>query len=302
MRKIVVGSRKSDLALTQSNWVIDQLKAQHPKLSFEIEKITTKGDRILHVTLSKVGGKGLFVKEIEQALFDKRIDLAVHSMKDLPGQIPEGLVIAAIPQRENPFDCIISRTGQRLDQLPAGSVVGTSSLRRQAQILAYRPDLCVKPVRGNIDTRQKKLKQGEFDAILLAVAGLARMGWQDRITEELSAPTMIPAVGQGALAIQCRAEDKELISYLKAIHHEQTAKLVQAERAFLYAFQGDCHLPIAGYAESEDDQIRLTGLVADPNGKQMIKESLVGNEPEKLGQTLAQQLIDQGAKQLLASV
>lgn len=302
MRKLIVGSRKSDLAVTQSNWVIDQLLTKHPQLTFDMEKIVTKGDRILDVTLSKVGGKGLFIKEIEQALHDKRIDFAVHSMKDLPGEIPDGLVIAAVPERESPFDCMISETGVHLDQLPAKSVVGTSSLRRQSQILSIRPDLRVKPIRGNINTRLNKLSNEDFDAIVLAVSGLARMGWEEKMTQELSTKEMIPAVGQGALAIQCREEDQELIEWLQAIHHEETARLVQAERAFLYAFEGGCHLPIAGFAEKSQEGICLNGLVADPDGKQIIKERLCGQDPEKLGKSLAEKLIQRGAKGLLATV
>lgn len=302
MRKLVVGTRKSQLALTQTQWVIDQLKDKHPQLDIELKKITTKGDRILHVTLSKVGGKGLFVKEIEQALFDRRIDLAIHSMKDLPGELPKGLVIGAIPTRENPFDGLISREGQSLEQLPEGAVVGTSSLRRKAQILAARPDLKVEPVRGNINTRLEKLKNGSFDAIVLAVSGLARMGWKHYLTQEMTLTEMVPAVGQGALAVQCRADDHELIECLQSIHQEETAQLVQAERAFLYSFQGGCHLPIAGYAERVDGKIRLTGFVADPDGRKIIRSSLIGQNAEKLGQTLAAQFIEQGAKELLSTV
>lgn len=302
MKKLVVGTRKSQLALTQTQWVIDRLKEKNPQFEFELKKITTKGDRILHVTLSKVGGKGLFVKEIEQALFDRRIDLAIHSMKDLPGELPKGLVIGAIPERESPFDGLISREGQSLEELPKGAVVGTSSLRRRAQILANRPDLKVEPVRGNINTRLEKLKNGSFDAIILAVSGLARMGWNHLLTQEISLSEMVPAVGQGALAVQCRADDHQLIECLQSIHHVETARLVQAERAFLYSFQGGCHLPIAGYAEWIDEKIRLTGFVADPDGKKIMRKSLMGQDANKLGQTLAAQFIEQGAKKLLSTV
>lgn len=302
MREIIVGSRKSNLAVTQTQWVIKKLKEKQPDLKFQLKTVTTKGDRILDVTLSKVGGKGLFVKEIENALLEKEIDFAVHSLKDLPAHNPEGLVIAAIPQRESPFDCLISRTGETLEQLPENAVIGTSSLRRQAQILAYRPDLIVEPIRGNIDTRLKRLRQGDFDGILLAVAGLARMDWMDQITQELSLLTMVPAVGQGALAIQCREEDQELIELLQTIHHEETARCVRAERAFLFSFEGDCHLPIAGYAKREGDRIHLTGLVASADGKKVIRKRMVGEEGEAVGQELANWMIQQGAKDLLTVV
>lgn len=302
MRKMIVGSRKSQLALTQTHWVIQQLKQKNPHFAVELETITTKGDRILDVSLSKVGGKGLFVKEIEHALLEKRIDFAVHSMKDLPSQMPEGLVIAAISRRENPFDALITLNGQTLDELPDGAVIGTSSLRRQAQVLAYRPDLRIKPIRGNIDTRLKRLAQGELDGILLAVAGLMRMGWEDRMTQELSLPLMIPAVGQGALAIQCREDDQKTIDLLQSIHDEETARCVRAERAFLFSFQGDCHHPIAGYAHRDGQLIRLTGFVGRPDGKKVIRKELVGDKEEQLGQALAKQMIRLGAKKLLATV
>lgn len=302
MRPIVVGTRKSLLAVTQTNWVIEQLKKVDPTLEVSKEKIVTKGDQILHVTLSKVGGKGLFVKEIEQALLDKRIDLAIHSMKDMPAELPEGLIIGAIPVREDPQDCLISREGLTLEELPEGAVVGTSSLRRQAQILAARPDLVVKPIRGNLDTRLKKLENGDFAAIVLALAGLKRLGWGQKVTEVLPVTTMLPAVGQGALAVQCRADDKEVRQLLCQINDETTAKAVQAERAFLNSFQGGCHMPLAAYAKWEDGQIQLSGLVADPNGSQVIQATLSGTDPWELGATLAAKLIEQGADQLLARI
>lgn len=302
MRPLVVGTRKSELALTQTNWVVNRLKQVSPGLKVSLEKIVTKGDRILNVTLSKVGGKGLFVKEIEQALLDKRIDFAVHSMKDMPGEMPKGLVIGAIPVRENPHDCLLSREGYTLADLPQGAVVGTSSLRRQAQILACRPDLKVEPVRGNLGTRLQKMKNGQFDAIVLAVAGLLRMNWNDEISQQLSLDQMLPAVGQGALAIQCREDDAELLQLLQKISHEETAKTVRAERAFLQSFQGGCHLPLAAYAEMVGEEVRLTGLVAQPDGKKILKATLQGKEEWALGQQLAEQLMEQGAGQLLAQI
>lgn len=302
MRPLVVGTRQSLLALTQTGWVVDRLCEACPGIEVRTEKIITKGDRILNVTLSKVGGKGLFVKEIERALLDGHIDFAVHSMKDMPAEMPDGLIIGAIPHRKDPRDSLLSRDGHSLDTLPQGAVVGTSSLRRQAQILAARPDLKVEPVRGNLDTRIQKMMNGQFDAIVLAAAGLERLDWQDRITQRLSLEQMLPAVGQGALAIQCREEDQELLELLRKIHDEQTAKAVRAERAFLQAFQGGCHLPLAAYAEVTGYEVRLTGLVAHPDGKKVIKGTLQGENEWAVGEKLAGQFMDQGAGQLLREV
>ena len=302
MRTLVVGTRRSELALTQTNWVIERLQELEPDLKIRSEKIVTKGDRILNVTLSKVGGKGLFVKEIEQALLDGKIDLAVHSMKDMPSEMAPGLVIGSIPKREIPTDALLSRDKKTLDELPSGAVVGTSSLRRQAQILAYRPDLKVEPVRGNLETRIRKMQEGQFDAIILATSGLKRMDWENKICQELSPDIMLPAVGQGALAIQCREDDKELLALLKRLNHDETMKAVYAERAFLHAFQGGCHMPIAAYATLDQDDIHLTGLVAHPEGTTVIKKSSTGKDAEKLGKDLAELLKEEGAGQLLETV
>ncbi|WP_124727074.1 hydroxymethylbilane synthase [Staphylospora marina] len=302
MREWVVGSRRSQLALTQTGWVIDRIREAAPDRSLRVEKIVTKGDRILNVTLSKVGGKGLFVKEIEEALLSGRIDLAVHSMKDMPSEMPPGLVIGAIPVRETPLDCLISRNGRKLAELPSGALVGTSSLRRQAQVLAARPDLRVEPVRGNLDTRLEKLNRGEFDAILLAAAGLNRLGWSDRITEELPMDVMLPAVGQGALAIQCREDDHELLEVLSRIHHEETARAVRAERAFMGAFEGGCHLPLAAHAEVIGDRVRLTGLVGDPDGTRVLRGEMEGTDEKATGMALAEDLLSRGAGELLSRV
>lgn len=302
LRPLVVGSRQSLLALTQTEWVVERLREVCPELEVRIEKIITKGDRILNVTLSKVGGKGLFVKEIEKALLEGQIDLAVHSMKDMPSEMPEGLIIGMIPFREDPRDCLLSREGYTLQTLPKGAIVGTSSLRRQAQILAARPDLQVEPVRGNLDTRIKKMMDGQFDAIILAAAGLERLSWQEQITERLPVDVMLPAVGQGALAIQCREEDQELLELLQKVHHEPTARAVRAERAFLKTFQGGCHLPLAAYAETKGDDVYLTGLVASPDGQKVIKGTQQGKDEWAVGQQLAEQLIEQGAGELLRKV
>lgn len=301
MRKIIVGSRRSKLALTQTKWVIEQLKKIHPSYEFEIKEIVTKGDRILDVTLSKVGGKGLFVKEIEQQMLDGEIDMAIHSMKDMPAFLPQGLTIGCIPVRKDHRDALISRNNHTLDELPKGAVVGTSSLRRSAQILAYRDDLQIKWIRGNIDTRLAKLEAGEYDAIILAAAGLVRMGWADDVvTQYIDEQICVPAVGQGALAIECREDDKELLQLLEKFTCEKTSRAVQTERTFLRTLDGGCQVPIAGYAYvDEEDKIVFTGLVASPDGKTIYKEQVKGTNPDELGEACAKYLIDQGAKKLI---
>ncbi|TCP32222.1 hydroxymethylbilane synthase [Scopulibacillus darangshiensis] len=301
MQRIKVGSRKSKLALTQTNWVINQLKEQNDDLMFDLKHIVTKGDRILDVTLSKVGGKGLFVKEIEQALFDKEIDFAVHSMKDMPSILPDGLTIACVPVREDFRDAFISKGHVAFKDLPEGAVVGTSSLRRSAQLLSDRPDLTIRSIRGNIDTRLRKLQEEDFDAIILAAAGLKRMGWSDDIvTEYLSVETSLPAVGQGALAIECRADDGVIHRLLSALHDEETYVTVQAERAFLKTLEGGCQVPIAAFCRKIDgDLLELTGLVGTPDGKTILKETLSGREPVELGTELASRLMSRGAKDIL---
>ncbi|ANX13095.1 hydroxymethylbilane synthase [Fictibacillus arsenicus] len=303
MRKIIVGSRRSKLALTQTNWVIDQLKKKGLPFDFEVKEIVTKGDVILNVTLSKVGGKGLFVKEIEQAMLDKEIDIAVHSMKDMPAALPEGLEIACTPKRVDPRDALISEKYSSLRELPEGAVVGTSSLRRAAQLLHTRPDLSIKSIRGNIDTRLEKLKSGEFDAIILAAAGLERMGWsKDVVTEFLDTDLCLPAVGQGSLAIECRSEDDEVKELLATLNDSYTFQTVQAERAFLDTLEGGCQVPIAAYATLTNDEVTLTGLVADPSGKKVLKEMKTGKDPHQVGVELAQELKEIGAKKILDDV
>ncbi|MCM3455398.1 hydroxymethylbilane synthase [Heyndrickxia oleronia] len=304
MRKIIIGSRRSKLALTQTNWVADQLKKLGVPFEFEVKEIVTKGDRILDVTLSKVGGKGLFVKEIEQALLNKEIDMAVHSMKDMPAVLPQGLTIGCIPHREDHRDVLISKGHMTLRDLPKGAKVGTSSLRRSAQILAERPDLEIKWIRGNIDTRLAKLETDEYDSIILAAAGLSRMGWSsDVVTEYLEPEVCLPAVGQGALAIECREDDKELLDELLKLTSKETKETVTAERAFLHKMEGGCQVPIAGYATITDNaQISLTALVADPNGKIIYKETVMGEDPVIVGEKAAAILTEQGAKQLIDRV
>ncbi|GLB58394.1 hydroxymethylbilane synthase [Cytobacillus sp. NCCP-133] len=304
MRKIIVGSRRSKLALTQTKWVINQLESIDPSFEFEVKEIVTKGDKILDVTLSKVGGKGLFVKEIEQAMLDKEIDMAVHSMKDMPAVLPEGLVIGSIPEREDHRDALISKGHVKLSDLEAGSVIGTSSLRRGAQILAQRPDLEIKWIRGNIDTRLAKLETEEYDAIILAAAGLSRMGWaSDVVTEFLEPDVCVPAVGQGALSIECRESDEELLALLDKLACRETSQTVRAERAFLHKMEGGCQVPIAGYATlDETGVIELTGLVGSPDGKVIYKETIKGSNPEDIGVKMAKVLTEQGAKELIDRV
>ncbi|WP_406686678.1 hydroxymethylbilane synthase [Rossellomorea vietnamensis] len=304
MRKIIVGSRRSKLALTQTNWVIDQLKALDPSYDFEVKEIVTKGDQILDVTLSKVGGKGLFVKEIEQAMLDKEIDMAVHSMKDMPAVLPDGLTIGSIPVREDHRDAFISKNHVALKDLPGGAIVGTSSLRRGAQILSVRPDLEIKWIRGNIDTRLSKLQNEDYDAIILAAAGLSRMGWtSDVVTEFLDPDLCLPAVGQGALSIECRNDDDEVLELLEKFACEETTTTVTAERAFLHKMEGGCQVPIAGFAELKDNgDIALTGLVASPDGQTIYKEYMTGQDPKEVGEKVAESLTKQGAKALIDQV
>ncbi|WP_028392117.1 hydroxymethylbilane synthase [Bacillus cihuensis] len=304
MRKIIVGSRRSKLAVTQTNWVINQLKELGVPFEFELKEIVTKGDRILDVTLSKVGGKGLFVKEIEQALLDKEIDMAVHSMKDMPAVLPDGLTIGCIPPREDHRDALISKDHVKLADLKPGAIVGTSSLRRSAQILAERPDLEIKWIRGNIDTRLEKLRNEDYDAIILAAAGLSRMGWKsDIVTEFLEPDLCLPAVGQGALAIECRESDVELMEQLEKLTSKETKATVEAERVFLDKMEGGCQVPIAGYAiTKETGNIELTALIASPDGKTIFKEVVTGENPQEIGVEAARILTEKGAKALIDSV
>ncbi|GEL07198.1 hydroxymethylbilane synthase [Salisediminibacterium halotolerans] len=304
MRKVIIGSRRSNLAMTQTREIIERLKELNLPYEFEIKEIVTKGDQILDRTLSKVGGKGLFVKEIEQAMYNGEIDLAVHSMKDIPSGMAEGLVMGAVPKRIDPRDAFISNSGEGLMELPAGAVVGTSSLRRKAQVLAKRPDLEIKWIRGNIDTRIRKCREEDYDAIVLAAAGLERVGWSDEIVTEFLAPKLcLPAVGQGALGIECREDDEDIINLLNHIHDPETARTVTAERAFLHTVEGGCEVPIAGHAVLHDDQqVTLTALVSSPDGKQVFKEVITGDDPHLIGVQAAEKMLEEGAKKVLDDV
>ncbi|MBM7606931.1 hydroxymethylbilane synthase [Lysinibacillus composti] len=303
MRKIIVGSRKSKLALTQTNWFINELKNAGVPFEFEVKEIVTKGDKILDVQLSKVGGKGLFVKEIEQALYNKEIDFAVHSMKDMPAVLPKGLVIGCIPPREDARDAFISKGHVKFADLPKGAIVGTSSLRRSAQLLQARPDIEIKWIRGNVDTRLAKLENEDFDAIILAAAGLKRLGWSEEVvTEFIDIDLCLPAVAQGSLGIECRADDEELLAELTKLTDQSTWNEAHAERAFLAAMDGGCQVPIAGFAKTNGEEITLTGLVAAPDASVIYKESITGTNPIELGKEVAELLTKQGAFDLIQKV
>lgn len=303
MRKIIVGSRRSKLALTQTNWFIQQMKDMGAPFEFEVKEIVTKGDQILNVTLSKVGGKGLFVKEIEQALFDKEIDFAVHSMKDMPSVLPPGLVMGCTPKRIDERDAFISTGHVKLMDLPKGAIVGTSSLRRSAQLLLLRPDIEIKWIRGNVDTRLQKLQDGEYDAIILAAAGLKRLGWSDEVvTEYISVEDCVPAVGQGSLGVECREDDKELLNELQKLSDKETWDTVLAERTFLAAMDGGCQVPIAGHAVMNGNEITFTGLIAAPDASVVYKEVVSGTNPVTVGKEAARILTEQGAFDLIQKV
>lgn len=301
MRKLIVGSRRSKLALTQSQQFIDKLKFIDPSLDTEIKEIVTKGDKIVDKQLSKVGGKGLFVKEIQNELFNKEIDMAIHSLKDVPSMIPDGLTLGCIPDREIPFDAYIAKNHIPLQELSEGSIVGTSSLRRGAQILSKYPHLKIKWIRGNIDTRLKKLETEDYDAIILAAAGLKRMGWSDNIvTTYLDRDILLPAIGQGALGIECRSDDKELLDLLSKVHNHDVAQCVTAERTFLSEMDGSCQVPIGGYATiAQDNQIEFTGLIMSPDGKERYEHTALGTDPVKLGIEVSQVLKKQGAYDII---
>lgn len=300
MRPIVVGTRKSALAVKQTENVVAMLRAAFPEYTFEMKKVVTKGDRVLDRKLAEIGGKGLFVKEIEKAMLADEIDIAVHSMKDMPSVLPEELTIAAIPMREDHRDVLISADHQPFMQLKEGAVVGTSSPRRAAQLMARRSDIHVQMIRGNIGTRLEKLHQGTFDAIVLAASGLQRMGWsEDVVTEYLSADICLSAVGQGALALQCQADRPAIVELLQAVRDDETEVTVRAERAFLYELEGGCKTPIAAYATYDRDGLSLTGLVASTDGRTILQDEVQGSDAQSLGKELARRLLQRGARKIL---
>ncbi len=306
-RTIRIGSRKSQLALVQTHWVQEQLQKAFPNRTFEVHTMSTQGDKILDVALAKIGDKGLFTKELELGMINQEIDFAVHSLKDLPTRLPEGLVLGCVTERENPADALVVHEKHRdkqLATLPEGAVIGSSSLRRLAQLRHHYPQLTFKDVRGNLNTRLAKLDAGEYDALILAVAGLQRLGMADRIHQVIPADVSLHAVGQGALGVECRADDTEVLSLLKALQHEPTAQRCYAERAFLRELEGGCQVPIGVNTLLEGDSLTLTGIVAALDGQRLVKDTITGpaTDAERLGIELAQTLRKQGAQEILDEI
>lgn len=299
-----IATRQSPLALWQANFVKAELEKRFPDLTVELVTMVTQGDIILDTPLAKIGGKGLFVKELELALLENRADLAVHSMKDVPMSFPEGLGLAAICEREDPRDAFVSNHYSHLDQLPAGAVVGTSSLRRQCQLVAQYPHLTVKSLRGNVGTRLAKLDQGDYDAIILASAGLIRLGLQERIKAFLEVTQSLPATGQGAVGIETRLNDERVLRYVQSLNHPETAYCVQAERAMNTRLQGGCQVPIGGFATLANDQLKLTALVGTLDGSTILRaeSSAHKEQAEQLGIAVAEQLLAQGADNILQAI
>ncbi|MCR3922931.1 MAG: hydroxymethylbilane synthase [Firmicutes bacterium] len=301
-KTIIVGSRNSQLALTQTNYIIELLQKHFPATVFSVKPIKTEGDKILDVPLAKIGGKGLFVKEIEQALLSKEIDFAVHSMKDVPTVIVEGLTLAAMTERAEPRDCYIAKDGRTgLFESPQGAIIGTSSLRRSAQLLHLRPDLQIVPIRGNVNTRFRKLAETELDGIMLAYAGVYRLGWAERVTEIIDMEKSLPAVGQGALGIEVREDDKEILAMMATINDPNTYTAVTAERAFLRQLEGGCQVPIGAFCQLIGDELVLKGMVASLDGKTVLRDQIRGSfrEASMLGNKLAEMLLERGAAELL---
>ncbi|MCU0936988.1 MAG: hydroxymethylbilane synthase [Gammaproteobacteria bacterium] len=301
MDTLRIATRKSPLALWQAEHAAELLRRAHPGLAVELVPMTTRGDRILDVPLAKVGGKGLFVKELEQGLLDGTADIAVHSMKDVPVELPEGLHLPVVLAREDPRDAFVSVRYARLDDLPRGAVVGTSSLRRQVQLLERRPDLRIEGLRGNVGTRLEKLDRGDYDAIVLASAGLKRLGAGDRIREPLSPDTLLPAIGQGAIGVECRRGDRRVETLIAVLHDPETDVRVRAERALNARLAGGCQVPIAGHAELDGDRVRLRGLVGRPDGARVVRGAVGGPRvtAEALGEGLAEDLLARGAAEIL---
>ena len=300
-KKIVIASRESALALWQAEFIKRWLIELYPQSEISILGMTTRGDQILNISLSKIGGKGLFIKELEQSMAEGRADIAVHSMKDLPMNMPPGFALAAIAEREDPRDAFVSNHHKSLDALPAGSVVGTSSLRRESQLRARFPYLQVQPLRGNVQTRLRKLDDGQYAAIILAAAGLKRLGLADRITTVLSPELSLPAVGQGALGIECLSERTDLIELMKPLHHIKTGRCVESERAMSRELGGSCQVPLGGFAEIIEGELVLRGFVASPDGSRMLSAQLNGDPTtgETMGIRLAKDLKAQGADEIL---
>jgi len=301
---LTIGTRGSQLALWQTNWVKAEIENRHPEIQVIIQVISTKGDRVLDISLPKLGeqGKGLFTKELEDAILERRVDLAVHSLKDLPTELPPGLRIGAICEREDVRDALVAKPGiGSFEQLPRQALIGTSSLRRQAQLRAVRPDLVIEPIRGNVDTRLRKLAEGQYSAIILAAAGLIRLGYGSQITEHLNHELMLPAVGQGALAIETRDADENVEKIVGELNHEATSLACGAERAFLKGLGGGCLVPIAAFASIQDNTLNLDGLVASVDGKSILREQQIGprGDADAIGRDLAEVLLSRGADKIL---
>ena len=301
---LTIASRESALAMWQAEHIQMRLRQLYPELDVRILGMTTMGDQILNSPLSKIGGKGLFVKELEQAMEEGRADIAVHSMKDVPMTLPEGFSLAAIGEREDPRDAFVSNQFKNLDELPPGSLVGTSSLRRQSQLLARYPHLEISALRGNVGTRLRKLDEGQYSAIILAAAGLKRLGLGNRITALIESGQSLPAVGQGALGIECRSDRQDLMALVQPLNHLETAYCVRAERAMSRALAGSCQVPLGGFAEISQGRLNLRGFVASPDGSRMVEATVQGDpeQDEALGLQLAEQLLAQGAGEILAAL
>lgn len=304
MKILKIATRQSPLAMWQAEHIRDRLEQLHPQIKVELVTFVTQGDKILDTPLAKIGGKGLFVKELEAALLDGRADLAVHSMKDVPMHLPEGLELAVICEREDPFDAFVSNQYAKFEDLPQGAKLGTSSLRRKCQVLKQRPDLEVIDLRGNVGTRLSKLDAGQYDAIILASSGLKRLGLQERIRHTLDATVSLPAVGQGALGLECRANDQEVLDLIMPLMHYDTNVCVRAERAFNAYLEGGCQVPIAGYATLDGQTIHLEGRVGSADGQTLLVQQVQGTtaQAEELGVTLAKALLDLGAGDLLKAL
>lgn len=302
MKNVIrIGTRSSQLALWQAEHIAKELKALYPKCEVELVEFSTKGDRMLGQALAKIGGKGLFTKELEDAMLAGDIDMAVHSLKDMPTELPEGLILGAVTKREVPYDALISPKYKTLDQLPKGAKVGTSSLRRQAQLLRKRPDLSISLIRGNVNTRLRKLKEENFDGIILAQAGLKRLGLEGLITEVFPTEDMLPAVGQGALAIECSATNREILEMLRPLIHEETLVAVTGERSFLRELEGGCQVPMGVYGICQDGQLTLNALISSLDGKRVYTGQMSGpsDHAELLGRNLAKALYDKGGKEVV---
>lgn len=303
--KIIIGTRSSKLALWQADYIMERLQQQYPELVIEKRLMTTKGDKILDAPLAKIGGKGLFTKELETAMLDGEIDIAVHSLKDMPVVVPEGLVITAITKREDPGDALVSLKYNSFKDLPKGAKIGTSSLRRKAQLLNVRPDFNVQDLRGNVNTRLQKLKDENFDAIILAVAGLKRLGFADKISEKIPQEVCLPAVGQGALAIETRSDDSELREMLNFLDDKETRACTLAERAFLSTVEGGCQVPVGVYAiVTEQGKVKVEAVIASLDGSRLYRDCMEGtiSEGESLGHNLANKLLNMGGREILKEI